>query len=225
MAYQMIHMEIVYRLLQILPGIMHPAEFMVGSVAPDSVHMRSDFGIAMKVKSHLFDGCGPWGDTQDYVRWLSNMEAFWRANGTYAKGQEKSYLAGIYVHCLTDYCNDLYIWRKLQRQYAPPMETEEFRTDFYHEARGIDQWLFQNSPHTKEIVRLFRAGSCMTVLDLIDKKDVEKQKEYMLGVQYPGEVPNLCGYKYLSAEFLETFLNKTVEYIASVVAQLVNEKR
>lgn len=218
MAYQMIHMEIAYRLLGQLPGITHPAEFMVGSVAPDSVHMRPDFEISMKVRSHLFEGCGPWGDTQEYGRWLSNMEAFWNARGKDAKEQEKSYLSGIYVHCLTDYCNDLHIWRKLQRQYAPPMEMEEFRTDFYPEARGIDQWLFQNSPHTKEIVQLLQKGACMTVSDLIDKEDIEKQKEHMLKVQYPGEVQDLRGYKYLSPEFLEAFLRETVEYIASVLS-------
>ena len=68
MAYQMIHMEIAYRLLNRLPQIENAAEFILGSVAPDSVHMDPDFTIDRKVKSHMFEGCGKWSDTQDYRR-------------------------------------------------------------------------------------------------------------------------------------------------------------
>ena len=66
MAFQMIHMEIAYRLLERIPQIPNAAEFILGSVAPDSVHMNPDYNVSMKIKSHMFEGCGKWGDTQDY---------------------------------------------------------------------------------------------------------------------------------------------------------------
>ena len=70
MAFQMIHMEIAYRLLEQIPQIENAAEFILGSVAPDSVFMNPNYDISMKVPSHMFEGCGEWGDTQDYVRWM-----------------------------------------------------------------------------------------------------------------------------------------------------------
>ena len=69
MAFQMIHMEIAYRLLKRILPISNPAEFILGSVAPDSVHMNSDYDVNMKAKSHMFEGCGRWSDTQDYQLW------------------------------------------------------------------------------------------------------------------------------------------------------------
>lgn len=49
MAFQMIHMEIAYRLLNRIPQIENPAEFILGSVAPDSVHMNPNYDVSMKV--------------------------------------------------------------------------------------------------------------------------------------------------------------------------------
>ena len=60
MSFQMIHMEIAYRLLSRLPQIENAAEFILGSVAPDSVHMNADYTVDRKVKSHMFEECGNW---------------------------------------------------------------------------------------------------------------------------------------------------------------------
>ena len=108
MAFQMIHMEIAYRLLNRIPQISNAAEFILGSVAPDSVHMNPDYNIDMKVKSHLFEDCGKWSDTQDYQRWKRNIHHFCEM----IAGKEDAYrdfCIGICVHCLTDYWNDLKI--------------------------------------------------------------------------------------------------------------------
>lgn len=64
MAYQMIHMEIAYRLLKQLSMVENGAEFILGAVAPDSVHMNQNYEVGMKVSSHMFEFCGKWGDTQ-----------------------------------------------------------------------------------------------------------------------------------------------------------------
>ena len=50
MAYQMIHMEVAYRLLDRLPWIKEKADFILGSVAPDSVHMNPAYQVSMKEK-------------------------------------------------------------------------------------------------------------------------------------------------------------------------------
>lgn len=214
MAFQMIHMEVAYRLLKHWKWVGYPAEFMVGSVTPDSVHMRDDFRTEMKVRSHLFEDCGPWGDTQDYEHWLENIRAFWEQCGKKCRDEKtKCYAAAICVHCLTDYCNDLYIWRHFQKQNIPPMSPGEFKESFYVEARGIDLWLYQNSEHTKEIVPLLEQGECMELGGFLDAKDIKKTKEHLLGEQYDKPLERTEGYRYLSEDFLGEFLDNTVQMV------------
>ena len=42
MSFQMVHMEIAYRVAE-MTGIKERAAFILGSVLPDSVHMRDDY--------------------------------------------------------------------------------------------------------------------------------------------------------------------------------------
>ena len=64
----MIHMEIACRVMERL-GLTEGREaFLLGSVAPDAVHMRPDYTVESKIHSHLFEGCGPWGDVRDNER-------------------------------------------------------------------------------------------------------------------------------------------------------------
>ena len=55
MSFQMVHMEIAYRVAE-MTGIKERAAFILGSVLPDSVHMRDDYSIEQKIMSHLFEG-------------------------------------------------------------------------------------------------------------------------------------------------------------------------
>ena len=37
-------------------------------------------------------------------------------------------MLGLCVHCLTDYWNDIKIWKRLQSEHIPPMKFEEFES-------------------------------------------------------------------------------------------------
>ena len=76
MSFQMIHMEVAYRVMKRFGISEGMPEFILGSVLPDSVHMRDDYSLDQKIRSHLFEGCGPWGEPDDYTRWMENINAF-----------------------------------------------------------------------------------------------------------------------------------------------------
>ena len=220
MAYQMIHMEIAYRLLNVLVDITHPAQFLFGSVAPDSVHMDPAFEISKKVKSHLFAGCGEWGDTRDYARWMQNIkEMLIRTKDIKDSTDYRDFLLGMCVHCLTDYGNDLNIWRRLQKEYIPPMSPEEFKAAYYPEARGIDLWLYQNSKNTKAIIKLLSEACTFDVEGMVNKEDMEKQRKHLLNVQYHVPAVDISGYRFLSPDFLESFIESTVKHIADSIKE------
>ena len=214
MAYQMIHMEVAYRLLKIWNRVRDPAEFILGSVAPDSVHMAKDYAVERKIRSHLFEGCGEWSNTQDYERWNSNILNFWGKFGKEAEtSKEQAFILGVCVHCFTDYYNDLNIWRKLQGRYVPPMTLEQFREAYYPEARGIDRWLYQHSSHTEEIRNLLEAGQPYCLCGILQTEQIERQKYHLLYEQYEGEKEDISGYRFLSAEKIEEFVETTVSKI------------
>ncbi len=211
MAFQMIHMEVAYQLLQRIHGITNPANFILGAVAPDSVHMNPDYEVCHKVHSHLFEECGPWGDTQDYDRWIQNILHFWNDYGRQLSDpNEKSFALGICVHCLTDYCNDLLIWRKMQKIYLPTMTLEDFRAAYYPEAAGIDRWLYQNSPNAAVIRRLLSEGQGYEMGDLLNLDHIGKMKQHLLYTQYAVEAIDISDYHFLSEEILWTFIRDTI---------------
>lgn len=216
MAFQMIHMEVAYRLLERISQIENPEEFILGSVAPDSVHMNPNYNINMKMKSHMFEGCGTWSDTQDYQLWKRNITSFYEMIA--GKGPVyRDFCTGICVHCLTDYWNDIKIWRKLQRKNIPPMNIDEFKKAYYPEAQGIDLWLYQNSKNTKLIRKMLLEALAMDVEGIINKKDVERQRNHLLNTQYDVEIVDISKYHYLSANAIGDFIEFTVNDIAETI--------
>ena len=219
MSFQMTHMEIAYKVAGRLSLGEERKQFILGSVAPDSVHFRDDFVIEHKIHSHLFEECGEWSDTQDYERWMQNIGDFW---DKYGEGEtdkmRRAFILGICAHCVTDYCNDLYIWRALEREYIPPMTREDFRSEYYPEARDVDKWLFQESPNAKEIVALLEASDEMDFYDYIRAIDQVKMKDHLINVQYnlPDKV-DVTGYKYYPSDkilwFVDTVSDKVFDYL------------
>lgn len=207
-------MEIAYRLLNQWDWITSHADFLLGSVAPDSVHMRPEYRVEDKIHSHLFEGCGIWGDTDDYERWIRNIQLFKKQYiEEETDNNKKSFMMGIYVHCMTDYCNDIMLWRKIQKKYIPPLKLEQFREIYYPEARGIDQWLYQHSENTVKICNLLAEGRAYKVGDLLNIEDIELQRKHLLYKQYETEAVDISQYRFLADKIIEEIINKTVEKI------------
>lgn len=216
MSFQMTHMEIAYRVAERFNITDGRAEFILGSVAPDCVHFRDDYVIEHKIHSHLFEECGPWGDTHDYDRWLSNIDKFWEEKVTNEQDiKKKMFLLGYCVHCKTDYYNDTIIWRGLQRVHIPPMTVEEFKEEYYPEARLIDKWLYQNSNNTNDIRDLLNRSEVYDFENYIYAKDQNTLKNHLLNVQYNVPTVDPEGYKYYTREKIIKFTDKVTEEISN----------
>lgn len=220
MSFQMIHMEIAYRLLEYLPQIEHPAEFILGSVAPDAVHMNPQYDVKSKVKSHLFEACGPWGDTQDSERWRQNIDAFFeRGVAAQEEPERRDFALGICVHCLTDRWNDIRIWRKAQSEFLPTMTFAESKEAYYREYRNIDWWLYQNSENTAQIRKLLADAKSFEIESLVDREELEEQRKHLLTVQYDVEKVDITNNRFLTAEKIEDFMAFTVDAIRETLAE------
>ena len=184
MAGQMTHMEVAYRVAEKMNITTGKAEFILGSVAPDAISDSVPFWET-KVHTHLFEGCGPWGDTWDYDRWLSNIDAFWNEYGAAETDiKRKMLILGICVHCLTDHWNDLLIWRKAQKMCMSPLSRDEFKVVYYPDMKKVGLWLYQNSKNTPEIFRLLATSKEMDIGDYTHSADLRNIKDHLINVQY-----------------------------------------
>jgi hypothetical protein len=214
MAAQMIHMEVAYRLAERMGIDEYKEEFILGSIAPDSVHFEDDY-LVKKIHSHIFEDCGPWGDTQDYEQWIENIRSFWiKYVKTENDKKRRTFLSGICVHCLTDYWNDLLIWRALQKKMIPPMTYDGFREEYYPESRLIDRWLYQNSSNSEEIFRLLAASKEMDFEDYVRADSLKKMKKHLFETQYHiEEAIDVSAHKYYPEDMLHWFLDETVDKV------------
>ena len=219
MAYQMIHMEAAYRLLEKLPWISQKADFILGSVAPDSVHMDPAYQIAMKETSHLFTGSGEWGNTGDFENWDRNIRACWLTQRQKESGG-RDFAAGVCVHCWTDLIYARDIWMKLRHHYTPIMGFDTFQKAYSVEARGIDLWLWQNSPNTMEIKELLEAGTFYPMAGLHSSANMSRLKENLLHHQYEGEKVDVSDYQYVPEAVIREFISEAPKEIAGYFDQM-----
>ncbi len=210
----MTHLAVGYKLAQRLGIDKYREEFMLGCVAPDAAPIIEP-EKKEKVHAHLFEGCGPWGDTQNYEHWLENIKAFWDKYGALEIDEKKkTFVLGVCVHCLTDYWNDLLIWRALQKQYMPPMSLEEFRADYYPENRNVDRWLFQNFDTSDEVMRLLRDSEEIAIGDYFTVGQLQYLKDHLINVQYNIlEKVDVSNHKYYPSDKMLWFLEETTARI------------
>lgn len=215
MAYSMIHFEVAYRLLEKYEWITKKGDFMVGAVAPDAVHFHDNYVVGLKEKSHLWN-CGPkWGRTLDSDKWKRNVLMFWDEN---KKADNLDFIAGYCVHILTDWLSDLKIWRPFINENVKDDNVEEIYPIYGQEAYGSDQWLFQHSNHSRDILSLLAAGHAYTIPGCIAQKDVERQKSYLLTEQYQKtENYDISQYRYCTEDIINTFIEECVDIISTML--------
>ena len=126
-------------------------------------------------------------------------------------------MLGLCVHCLTDYWNDIKIWKGLQHVYIPPMKFEEFKEAYYPEARNTDVWLYQNSKNTGSIRELLLGATAFEVENLVNKADAETQRNHLLNVQYNVDAVDISEYRFLTVNLIEEFIELAVSHIAETI--------
>ena len=225
MAGQITHMEIAYRLLNRLGISEGKEEYILGSVAPDSVHFDEDY-LSKKIHSHLFENCGPWGDTQDYDNWIVNIKAFWNK---YVVGEKdnikRAFYIGICVHCLTDYWNDLLIWRTLQKKMIPPMTNDSFKEAYYPESTRIDRWLYQNTDNAGIIMALLENSGEKDFEDYVKASCMKKMKRHLIDEQYKLPDPiDVSGHQFYKKDMMLEFIREVPDRVFRQIQDFCNGK-
>ena len=214
MALQMTHLAVAYRIADFLNVKYNFAEYILGSIAPDSVWFSDSF-LEKKIHSHCFENCGPWGDTQDYDMWAANIKNFWKKYVVDEKdAQMKAFLTGMCVHTLTDYWYDLMVWSELKKKSIPPMTFDEFKKVYYPEAQKLDEWLLQNFSGAKDIVELLGASKEIDFEDFVWADNQCAMKKQLLETNFKVEgVVDVSDNKIFALDMMKSFVDEAPEKI------------
>lgn len=215
MCYQMVHMEAAYRVLQKMDWIEKQGDYMLGAIAPDSVHFNPQYNLTLKANSHLWSFGPRWGMTVESDKWRDCVTTYWDAHKTETN---RDYIAGYCVHVLTDWLNDKTIFAPFRQQIKSVEEYDDVYAVYAKEAYGSDQWLYQQSSNSVRIMELLAKGEPYSMHGCVVKSEVAFQKEHILKKQYAGsERIDISKYQYCTETVTRDFLDECVQTISNLI--------
>lgn len=218
MPFPMTHMQIAYQMLGRFSWLERPADYMLGSIAPDAVHFCEQYDAGLKEASHLWHYGPKWGITMDAESWKKNVRDFWMRE---KKNGNQNFLAGYCVHILTDWLYDRRIWSPFRQMHeGPGGMPEEVFEQYRKEAHLADRWLYQTSRDAEAVWRLLKEAQSHGIEGCVRADEVEKQRKSVLTEQFPDEnrLPaDIGGNIYITKEMLESFIQESVNLLPEIL--------
>lgn len=169
MAQPMMHLlvaEIIYSSKRI--PIRSIGDFLLGSIAPDAVHMKADYERRLKDISHYeFDNRSP-------IRIFDGFMKKYEAAGN----QDFAY--GYLVHLLSDMIWYHEVRVPFKERFAQnPSKKMSMNEAYYEDCEQIEQMLFEDEK-AADVIESLKVSNAITLEGLIEAEDVEKWKEVLL---------------------------------------------
>ncbi len=229
MSFPMTHLCVAYNLINFLK-LSDTASFIVGSVAPDSVHFNDEYSDKLKARSHFFKYGPRWGETVDNDGWLNEICEFYKKH---IKFDNRDFYIGYTVHLLTDYMNDVYVWQPFREKYVKVTfegtfykncTEEQFKEKhdvFRKDLAVMNGWLYKYTESRDIIFKLLSEGKRISFENLYSEKDINRAVESLLYEQFElkedyGENKCTCFTKSVLLDFIERC---TIE-IPSILSEL-----
>lgn len=155
-----LHLWVAERAAQ-LAGLPISGRYLLGNLAPDAIHMRSDTGRSDKDRTHLREP--NWNSAWDNSRILLRQ----------AKGD--AYLIGCALHVLVDYLWILGPWKNF-RNGLTPEENQQWRKLYYQDCDAIDRWLYQQG-NSQALWNAVLKAPTADYLDLVSAGEVDEWRK------------------------------------------------
>ena len=141
-AFPMVHLSIARNILGAAHHIKNPCQFMLGSIAPDSVHFRPDFNSDMKKVSHLVVGDERWGYVTDNAGWKENVLTFLDLMRDF---EDTDFILGYCAHILADIKHNVEIWTPFRLEHQHELDSGQ-GSALHREAIEVDLELYRTCP-------------------------------------------------------------------------------
>ncbi|OWA33487.1 hypothetical protein B9G55_22780 [Saccharibacillus sp. O16] len=161
MPLPMVHLGVAHRYFG---GKVVPDSFVMGSLAPDAIHMREGAGREDKLRTHF----GGKSATLEHVK---QQYAGFIAQGA---GQELLYIKGYFAHVLTDYLWGLHVYADFKEQVMREGTAEsEVKNRYYQDTDGVDFWLYETAPWKESLWESLRRAPAYALNPLVTEQEVD----------------------------------------------------
>ena len=158
----MVHLGVAVRYFA---GIRVPDAFALGSIAPDSIHMRTGAGREDKLRTH-FDGKETTPDRLErhYAEWIGRNP-----------GEDWSlYVKGYFAHVLTDYLWGLDVYADFKRQTEQSGVPEsEIKSRYYADTDGVDFQLYETAAWKEPVWESLLRAPAYAMTPLLTEQEVD----------------------------------------------------
>ena len=212
MPLPMVHLGVAQAIAAQRPISNLPA-FYLGSIAPDAVHMRSNFCPEDKKRSHYFvkDSAQP-GELQA----LQDLIA--------QNTPHRDFYLGYLVHLLTDrYWQDTVYQIYLERHRADPAPLQDQRWAYYNDTDRLDFELYQTVPWREAVWTHLEQASATAIDGVVAANEVALWQKRTLHWYESGQSEHTNPIRYLTCRELENFIADTARKIAEVLNTLPGE--
>ncbi len=211
MPFPMVHLSIAKHILRVASHIKKPCQFLLGSIAPDSVHFRPDFESDMKKESHLAVGDERWGWVTDNSGWKENVLRFYEL----MKGSDDpDFILGYCAHVLADIKHNVEIWTPFRLEHEHELISGQ-GSALHREAVEVDFELYRTFPERHEVWALLEQAQAIDIPGIVRASDIERARSHLLHKQYLGRKSvDTSAYKFVTVENMTDFIAEAWREIA-----------
>lgn len=204
MPLPMVHLAIAVRLADAVQRP-PPAAFLLGSIAPDAIHMRAGSSRDDKRRTHLL--LPP--DTADHQRIQALLAQYAAASPT-----EQVFAAGYAAHLLTDRLWSATIVDPFRAQLPGDVDPAVLRELYYQETDQIDFNLYHRAPWRAEVWRQLERAPRIEFAPLLSAEEIDLWRARTLRwfselKEEPGITP-----AYLSDSLVATFIDDATALVS-----------
>lgn len=214
MPFAMTHLYIACNIVNNTPQIKKPRDFMLGSLAPDSVHFKANYDSDMKKKSHLCVGDEKWGRVTNNQEWLDNVLAFLQEN---KQSGEKDFIYGICCHILADIQNNIKIWTPFRSESREELE-RGLGSSYHQESYHMDYALYLLNPQRKLIWEMLEESTGYDIPEVVGAEEINKMKDHILHGQFLNRAAaDVSLNKYVTFSRIQEFISEESQYIKKLL--------
>jgi len=214
MPFVMTHLEIANNILKSTDKIKNRGDFLLGSVAPDCIHVRNEYHSDMKKMSHLCVGEEPWGRATNNGEWQENVIKYLHEN---MNEDNADFLYGYAVHILADIQNNRKIWGPF---YVANKEllANGHGSQYHHESAMVDLELYLSNPDRERMWNELSKSKGYDLDELVKSYEIESMRDSILTERYVDrELEDNTKNEYVSLSVIREFIENESEFIREIL--------
>ncbi len=213
MPFAMTHLYIAYNIINKTPYLKKPNDFMLGALAPDSVHFRNNYVSDMKFNSHLCIGNEKWGSVTNNEEWLKNVLTFL---DDHKKSEDADFIYGYCCHILADIQNNKKIWTPFLKENRDKLK-KGFGSKYHEESFMIDYELYL-LPQRRLIWKMLENSTAFDVLNIVKEVEINQMKQSILQDQFANrESEDVSMNQYVTLSNIQNFIRTESVYIKNIL--------